>query len=81
MANSEHIPTSIESALDRIEGAMDRIARAAQRAKLARLEAVGQNAQLELRHEVLRGQVGEALTCLDGLIARVEKMHDSDGQP
>jgi len=80
MAKSEHAPASMESALDRIEGAMDRIARAAQRAKMARLEAVGQNAQLELRHEILRGKVGEALTSLDGLIARVEKAQVPDAQ-
>ncbi|MBB3954617.1 hypothetical protein [Novosphingobium sediminicola] len=73
MASSETDPAPINPALDRIEAALDRIAHAAQRAGQARLEAAGQTAQLEVRHEILREKVGDALSTLDGLIARVQK--------
>lgn len=73
MASSEPEPAPMNSALDRIEAALDRITHAAQRAREARLEAAGQTAQLEVRHEILREKVGDALSTLDGLIARVQK--------
>lgn len=73
MASSEQEPTPMNTALDRIEAAMDRIAHAAQRARQARLDAAGQTAQLEVRHEVLREKLGDALSTLDALIARAQQ--------
>lgn len=73
MASSEQEPAPINTALDRIEAAMDRIAHAAQRARQARLDAADQTARLEVRHEILREKVGDALTTLDALIVRVQK--------
>lgn len=70
--NEEETPP-IERALGRIEAALERITRATERAQQARLDAAGQTARLEVRHEVLRERVGEALVTLDGLITRVEK--------
>ncbi|WCT78521.1 hypothetical protein [Novosphingobium humi] len=73
MASSEQEPAPINTALDRIEAAMDRIAHAAQRARQARLDAADQTARLEVRHEILREKVGNALSTLDALIVRVQK--------
>lgn len=73
MASSEQEPAPINTALDRIEAAMDRIAHAAQRARQARLDAAYQTARLEVRHEILREKVGNALSTLDALIVRVQK--------
>lgn len=73
MASSETEPTPINPALDRIEAALKRIDHAARRARQARLAAADETAQLEVRHEILREKVGDALTTLDALIERAQQ--------
>lgn len=71
---SEHHPAQIDSALARIDAALERITRAARKAQQARLETASHTVQLEVRHEILREKVNDALASLDGLIARVEQL-------